>query len=121
MTSDLGVKLTYETLTTHFGLTKRPLAAHATCLTRAHTLYNTEDRTVTTQRHSARKSVSCLIRRFQRVNLKLGRVLELSNVIFGGDLFEDLFAVVRPESLGGVLSAVLEQDLLSSRVLSGWR
>lgn len=51
------------------------------------------------------------------VRLELSRVDKLANVVLGSHLFEDLFAVVGPESLGSVLAAVLEQDLLSSRVL----
>ncbi len=52
------------------------------------------------------------------IRLELGRVDKFANVVLGSHLFEDLLAVVGPESLGSVLTAVLEQDLLSSRVLS---
>lgn len=51
------------------------------------------------------------------MHLKLSRVLELADLVLGCDLLEDLLAVVGPEGLGGVLAAVLEEDLLSAWVL----
>lgn len=49
--------------------------------------------------------------------LELGGVLELADLKVFAGLLEHLLAVVGPESLGSVLAAVLEQDLLSTRVL----
>jgi hypothetical protein len=58
-----------------------------------------------------------LILLLANLHLELSRVLELSNLVLSSYLFEDLLTVVGPESLGGVLAAVLQKDIFSSWVL----
>lgn len=51
------------------------------------------------------------------VSLELGRVFVGTDLILLCDLLENLFAVICPEGLRGILAAILEQNLLASRML----
>lgn len=88
------------------------------CSSRRWTMDNQSSRQQS-QIHSRYGRVGCtvLILLLTNLHLELSRVLELSNLVLSSYLFEDLLTVVGPESLGGVLAAVLQKDLFSSWVL----